>query len=160
MAKSKEVLRVSDSTLQFRGTFYQLSNITQYSKWETVPRRGGAIMWGCVCVLLVMLFAANNLPGGAMAALCGACLGFARAARMKPTFGLSLETNAGSSRLFTTKDEKLVDDIIATIERGVQKRLGQKGETFQIEALTVVGGDNIVGNSGGVANRSTNVRFP
>lgn len=153
--KEKSNLSITDKTIKYSGQVYQLSNITQVGKYKVSKRRW---MTGIIAVLI-------GAGGVAIAGQRGSeevgivVIGFAVLLMLwtvfrKRLYLLRLETSSGSAELFTSKDEKFIDELITTISEVMESQIEgtniiaytDKSKIINNSSHKIVKGDEVAGD--------------
>jgi len=158
MAKEKqEILTVTNTLLKFNGQNFQLRNLTQFGKFKAEPPKKKGAGWAFLSTLLGFFLCSNDDARGfgILLALVSSIVLVSRLRKPKVMYAMRIETSAGSGRLFQTYDERSVDQTIAALQAGMERRIGDSPR--QVTIHNPVFGDNIEGNTGTVVSRSSGV---
>jgi hypothetical protein len=133
-------LSITNRTLTLGSTVYQVSNITSVGKYRIKPsylfRRRFIIACGMLGWFSTQLVQ-NNPDILVLKWLAGiliflVTLGILEHLAKTKKYGLSIETNSASSRLISSRNEKLIDRIIAKIVEIMNDRDAPANYTFNV----------------------------
>jgi hypothetical protein len=133
-------LSITNRTLTLGSTVYQVSNITSVGKYRIKPSYIFKIRFIIMCSILSWLaiqLAGNNPDTLILKWLAGivislVILGLLERLTKTKKYGLSIETNSASSRLISSKNEKLIDRIIDKLIEIMNNRDAPANYTFNV----------------------------
>ena len=116
-------LNITNNTITLDSKVYQIRNVTSVGKYRIKPSDIFKLNFIIICGVLGWFGIAlinSNPDMSAPKWFAGiviflAASGIIERFTKAPKYGLSIETNAGSTKLLISKDEKLIDEIIYTI---------------------------------------------
>ncbi len=133
-------LNVTNNTITLDNKVYQVRNITSIGKYKIKPNYFFKLKFLIICVVLSLLGIAwmINTPDGkwftfsfTFGAIFLAALGIRERLTAK-RYGITIETNAGSTRLLTSNDESLINRIINTIAEIMNNQDKPANYTFNV----------------------------
>ena len=115
-------LRVSSTRVVIGNTTYALANITSVSTDKTPPSRGMALMLVLIGIFVLMVSAPMESIFAAIvgALICG--IGVWLTISAKPTFHVALGTAAGEKHALASKDQRMVEHIVESINTAIIER--------------------------------------
>jgi len=133
-------LAITNRTLTLGSTVYQVSNITSVGKYRLKPGYIFRLRFIVICGVLGWLGIQRIKSNPDVSALkwftwtviALAALGVVERFTKTKKYGLSIETNSGGARLIASKDESLIDRIIAKIIEVMNNRDSPVNYTFNI----------------------------
>lgn len=133
-------LSITNRTLSLDSTIYQISNITSVGKYRIKPIYRFKIRLIIVCSVLgwLAIQLVQNSPDTpilrwlAGVAITPVILGILERLTKTKKYGLSIETNSASSRLISSKNEKLIDRIIEKLIEIMNNRDAPANYTFNV----------------------------
>ena len=134
-------LLITNKTLTFAGTTWQLSNITKITKYALTkekPFSPGTFI-GAGMIGLTALFYIPEILAVLVFLGSAAFVWYAIKENKKPrtTFGLKIETTAGSSELFASPAEHFIDKLILTITDVMQRNDQKSDIQVNIDNMTI-----------------------
>lgn len=148
------VIHVSPTTLTFGGTVILMRNICRLRSYSMKKNPKQAYGKFCVSIVLfagaIFAFGIEPLLGSALliASIVLTTLAF-RSLNFK-RFGLSIETNGGTSDFIVAKGEKFAQNVLTLINRTIENSDGNKSFTINMDNRTITEGDRFDNISGDV----------
>ena len=130
-------LNVTNNTITLDNIVFQVRNITAVGKYRIKPKFFFKLSFIIICVILSLVgieWVKSNPDvkwftfSVIFLAACGIIERFTKAKR----YGITIETNAGSTKLLTSKDESLINRIINTIAEIMNNQDQPANYTFNV----------------------------
>jgi hypothetical protein len=147
--KKKDLLRITEKTIKYSGQTYQLSNITQVTKLKVTHHRTVKILLSIILgVLGLALTNVRELQYLPIFLFPTAIIIFIWAIFRRTKYVLVLETNSGSMEMFSSKNEKFIDDVIDTISNVIDDQINEPNIVINSYKQTIknIGGDEVAGD--------------
>ncbi|MEB3342793.1 DUF6232 family protein [Okeania sp.] len=130
-------LNITNNTITLANKVYQVRNITSVGKYRLKPKfffKLNFIFVGVILSLIGIEWMRSNpdVQWFAFSVIFVTGLGIIERFTKGKRYGITIETSAGSAKLLTSKDEGLIDKIIQTITRIMNKQEQAANYTFNI----------------------------
>jgi hypothetical protein len=141
-------LLINNRTITLGSTIYQIRNITSIGKYKIKPSYFFSITAILVCFGAAILCAQANTSLNRLAAIAGllGVIGILERFLRKTRYGLSLETNASSSRLVVSEDQGFIDTIISKMHQVLQDQETPANYTFNVAQGDIINQEGIFEN--------------
>lgn len=112
-------LLINNKTITLGSRVYQVRNITSIGKYKLRIKYAFKINFIIVCMGLasISVYVTLSFNWFATVTTILALIGIVERMFRKPRYGISIETNAGSSRFIATKDERFIDTVISKMHQ-------------------------------------------
>lgn len=170
MSKSSksDLLEITNKTLRYSGQIFQISNLTNVGKYKLKKKRSfitsilllpsiaGAI--GCVILGIRLLEGGRSDDAAFISFVIAGVLFiiFLLMRKKKNIYALGIETNSGSTELFSSKNEEFIDDLVLTIARVMEDQNQEASYTVNIKSAKIQNnsiGEAIMGDKfGNISN--------
>lgn len=133
-------LSITNRTLALGSKIYQVSNITSVGKYRIRPNYFFKMQYIIICIVLGILgieLVKNNpdvlfLRWFIRAMVAFVILGILERFTKTKKYGLSIEMNSGSAKLIASRNERLVDSIVAKVIEIMNNKDAPVSYTFNI----------------------------
>ena len=127
-------LKINNKTITLQSRIYHIRNITSIGKFKIKPRYSFSIMVILVCFGAAIFCAQVGSSLNRLAAIWASLGGIGILERFlrKTKYGISLKTNAASTALIASKDEKFIDEIIEKMHQVLEDQDTPVSYTFNV----------------------------
>ncbi|NEO52403.1 MAG: hypothetical protein F6K54_04505 [Okeania sp. SIO3B5] len=136
-------LNITNNTITLDNKVYQVRNITSVGKYRIKPNYFFKLNFIIICVILSLVgiewMKSNpDVKWFTFSIIFVTALGIIERFTKAKRYGITIETNAGSTKLLKSKDESLIDTIINTIAQVMNNQDKPVNYTYNISDGDIV----------------------
>lgn len=148
----KNLLKVSNEILQFGSEFYPVRNIAHIGKYEVKKKPIISIRIMAITIFLSLVFIKSFSPIILLIALLIITFGIVERIK-RNNYAFVLQTNAGSTQLFSSSSEVFVDKVILAIVEVINNKDKQKTVTINVKTKEIsIGQVGVIGDNASINN--------